>query len=246
MNTEQDLNYRLFLHQEEGFVRTTFDSEFEKYQDIRRGNITRVKENFAARRANFEEGKGQLSPNPIRNLKYHLIISTAITARICVQGGMNHDVAYTLSDIYIQRADATNDYNELMNLYETMQLDFALRMSVSAEPSNLSPQIKKCVNYIYDHLHEKITIDTLAKLVNRDPTYLSKLFHKEVHHPIHSFVLNARIMVAKNILKDSDFSYADIANALNFCSQSAFISVFKKHVGMTPKEFRNFSHNNTL
>ena len=42
------------------------------------------------------------------------------------------------------------------------------------------------------------------------------------------------------MLKYSDFSYLDISLALGFSSQSAFISVFKKVTGITPKKYKEF------
>lgn len=238
MNTNNDLNYRLYLHKEEGFIRTSFHSEFEKFNDIKEGNVKKVKANFKNIRTNFYEGKGSLSTNPIRNIRYHMIISTAITARICVEGGMNHDEAYTLSDIYIQKVDMMNTYDEIIDLFEAMHIDFATRMANIKKEKAISVSTRKCLDYIYNHLHEKITISTLADYVQLNDSYLSKLFAQELGTPIHAFIQNTRIETAKNILQHTDFKYIDIALSLGFSSQSAFIAVFKNMVGMTPKEYR--------
>ena len=105
MNTNKDLNYRLYVQRESGFVRTAFQSEFERYMVIRSGDVEGVKRNFKIIRKDFMKGKGELSDNPVRNIMYHFVVSAAMISRICVEGGMNHDAAYTLSDIYIKRGD---------------------------------------------------------------------------------------------------------------------------------------------
>lgn len=242
MDTRKDLNYRLFLQKESGFTRTSFKTEFEKYKDIQNGNINKVKENFKNIRKNFYEGKGVLSDNPVNNIRYHMIISTAIIARICVEGGLKHDEAYTLSDIYIQKADKLNSFESILNLFEEMHIDFATHMNELKKESAISIHVRKSIDYIYEHLHEKITIDSLATYIGLNSSYLSKLFSNEMGISIHEFITETRISTAKNMLQYSDFSFIDIAIALGFSSQSAFISVFKSKVGITPKQYRNVSY----
>lgn len=70
---------------------------------------------------------------------------------------MRHDEAYTLSDIYIQKVDKMDSFDEILDWFETMQIDFATRMKSIQKETALSSHVKKCINYIYDHLHEKIT-----------------------------------------------------------------------------------------
>lgn len=238
MNTDKDLNARLYQQNIMGFTRTSFQSEFEKYMDVRSGNVEAVKRNFATIRQNFLEGKGQLSDNPVRNIRYHLIISVALTSRVCVEGGMSHNAAYTLSDIYIQKADKCEDCEKLLDLFEIMQLDFAARMHAMQKHDVVSIHVRKCIDYIYAHLHEKRSVKELAAFVGLNSSYLSKLFAKETGTSITDFIANAKLTTAENMLKFSEFTYLEISLALGFSSQSAFISAFKKKYGVTPKQYR--------
>ena len=72
MNTNRDLNYRLFIHKESNFIRTDIHTEYERYATIRSGDVEKVRENFEKIKGNFEEGKGVLSDDPVRNTIYHL------------------------------------------------------------------------------------------------------------------------------------------------------------------------------
>ena len=67
MNTNRELNYRLFLQIEEEFKRTEIKSEFSYYDDIKLGNVEKVQENFAYIRQHYYEGKGVLSDQLLRN-----------------------------------------------------------------------------------------------------------------------------------------------------------------------------------
>ena len=64
-------------------------------------------------------------------------------------------------------------------------------------------------------------------------------FAKETGTTIKHFVIRAKIDTAENLLKYSEHSSSEISFALGFSSQSAFISVFKKENGMTPKQSRD-------
>ena len=94
------------------------------------------------------------------------------------------------------------------------------------------------MDYIYDNLHTKITLDKLAETVNLSPAYLSRLFHKEVGMTISEYIMMKRIQAAENMLKFSEYSSLEISNYLCFSSESHFIHLFKKHTGETPKNYR--------
>ncbi len=246
MNTRKQLTYDRFIQREYAFERTPFQSEFEKFKSIQAGDVETVRNNFKAIRNSFEKGKGTLSKDPVRNIRYHMIISTAITARICVQGGMPHDDAYALSDIYITKADETTSYNEILDLFENMHIDYATRMQELRKENVISIHVRKCIDYIYEHMHEKITIETLAKHIDRNPSYLSKLFHKETGINIHEYLTGVRVETAQNMLRYSNHSYLEIAESLGFCSQSSFISTFRRIVGYTPKQYRDLFYEQEL
>ncbi|MGN0436922.1 MAG: helix-turn-helix transcriptional regulator [Lachnospiraceae bacterium] len=244
MNTNRDLNYRLYLQREEGFKRVPFSKEFEKYKVIGSGDVEQVKKNFVEIKKNYFYGKGQLSDDPVKNVRYHFIIAVALTSRVCVEYGMSHDLAYTLSDIYIQRADKCNDIEQIIDMIGQMQVDYATRMRDVQKENVISVHIRKCIDYIYDHLSDKLTVEMVADYLKIHPTYLSKLFSKEVGISFKEFIMNARVNAAKNMLTYSDFSYMEIALSLGFSSQSAFIRTFGKITGMTPGKYRTLYQDN--
>lgn len=239
MNTNKDLNYRLYLQRTSGFTRSPFNKEFERYKLIQSGDVEAVKKAIILSKTDYLDGKGMLSKNPVRNILYHFVVSAALMSRVCVEGGMSHDEAFTLSDIYIQRADECTSVKQILALQGEMQLDFANRMRQVRKTNIVSIHIRKCIDYIYDHLQDKLTVEILADYVGLNPSYLSRLFSNETGVSIKKFILNAKTETAENLLRYSDFSYLDISLALGFSTQSAFISVFRNQTGLTPKKYRD-------
>ncbi len=246
MKTNRDLNYRLYVQKMNGFTRTAYQSEFEKYITVQSGDVEQVRLNFAAARTDFMAGKGQLSLHPVRNLIYHFVVSVSLTSRICIEGGMSHDTAYTLADIYILKADQCTSCDAVIDLFEEMLVDYAERMREIKKLSAISIHIRKCIDYIYENLHQNLSVKELALREHLNPSYLSKLFIKETGVTIKEFVSRAKINTAENMLRHSDFSFLDISLALGFSSQSAFISVFKKYTGLTPKQYRDRNYRSEI
>ena len=69
-------------------------------------------------------------------------------------------------------------------------------------------------------------------------SYLSSQFKKETGINLNDFINLMKIDEATRLLVTTDRSVADIASLLAFSSQSYFQSVFKKHTGMTPLQYR--------
>ena len=239
MNTNQELNYRLFIQIEEHFTRTEIKSEFSRYDDIKNGDVEKVRANIEEIKEHYYEGKGMLSDQLLRNNQYHFVIGTGIIARVCIDGGMTHNVAYTLSDIYIRRCDRCTKPEEIIELTGIMMMDFTERMREIRKADSVSLHVRRTVDYIYRNLNQNLTLQMAAEHEKLDPSYLSKLFAKEMNIPVKAYILKAKITTAQNILVFSDFSLSEIAVSLGFSSQSAFSAAFRKITGMTPFQYRN-------
>ncbi len=239
MDTENTLNYRLYVQRQEDFIRTDYHTEFKHYMTIRNGDVELVKQHIKEVRKDFNKGKGSLSDDPLRNVIYHLVVSAAIVSRICVDGGLDQETAYTLSDVYIRKADQCRKPEEALNLLEEMQLDYAVRMKNLKKVNVISIHIRRSIDYIYDNLQNNLTVAFLAERENLSPGYFSRLFMKETGMGLKDFIKEAKIRTAQNMLKYSTFSILEISTSLGFSSQSAFTSVFKELTGMTPKKYRD-------
>ncbi len=216
--------------------------EFLFYQAVTKGDVKAVKENCEKERFLDSEGVGTLSKNPITNLKYHFVITTAMITRLCKQKGMELEQAFRMSDFYIQRLDDVHTIQGIKNLHEEMVLDYTEKMRKICGSDTNSRHISVCKEYIYSHLKERITIEDLADELGVSASYLSRLFKKETGDSVSAYIRSQKIEMAKNLLQYSEYSMIDIANRLSFSSQSHFIQQFREYVGMTPKKYRDLNH----
>lgn len=101
--------------------------------------------------------------------------------------------------------------------------------------------IQKIENYIVNHISEDISLDNLAELTYFNPSYLSRFYKSNTGKNISSFIAETKIMKAKELLKSSNEKIEDISEMLGFKSSGYFTVFLKKHIGMTPTEYRNNS-----
>lgn len=214
------------------------ESEFAFYDAIANGNIEYVKNDCNRNTFTNPAGMGKLSDKPLQNLRYHFVVTTAMITRYCVHAGMEQEKAYNLSDFYIYKMDACQTISEIAKLHDSMCLDYCKQMNILRSSQILSKPIVLCIDYIYSHIHYRITIKALADYLNLSESYLSKLFHKEMGLPISQYIIDLKIEKAKNLLQYSEYNIIDIANYLSFSSQSHFIQVFQKKTGLTPHKYR--------
>ncbi|MCI5612321.1 MAG: helix-turn-helix transcriptional regulator, partial [Roseburia sp.] len=209
------------------------------YNAVSSGDMDYVRENIKEGDFKNPEGMGILSRNALTNLKYHFVVTVAMITRHCVEAGMELEQAYRLSDFYILKMDSMTTTEDIAALHDSMVLDFTGKMLLIKKQSIISKSITMCIEYVYNHIHDRITIEDLAAYTDLSPSYLSRLFKKELGISVSDYIREKKIDKAQNLLKYSDFTPVEIANYLSFSSQSHFIQAFEKMVGMTPKKYRD-------
>jgi YesN/AraC family two-component response regulator len=238
VNTEKELSYKEFIMRENETFHAPYSPEFSFYIAVKSGETDKVSQ-LCKSEFSEKNGFGKLSENPLQNIKYHFVVTAALISRYCIEGGMEHETAYSLSDLYIQKADVCTSASQISQLHAEMSADYAQRMKKLRKNKIFSKQITRCVDYIYNNLHKRIFISDLAKYTGLNPSYLSRLFKKETGITVTEYIQNRKIETAKNMLKYSSYLPSQIASILAFPNQSYFVEVFKKKVGMTPKKYQD-------
>lgn len=234
--SSKELHYLEYLNREIDFSHHPYDEDMLQYEYLKVGNPLALEE---AKKMFRAEEQGHLSDDPVRNMKYLFVAATTLACRYAVSGGMQHELAFNASDLYIQKMDLCQTVESITMLHLDMFTFYTSHMANIEKENVYSKPIIQSMDYIYYHLNEKIHLQDLAKYVNLNSSYLSTLFKKETGLSVSDYILKRRMEAAKNMLQYSDYTYGDISVILAFSSQSHFIQVFKKQTGLTPKEYRS-------
>ncbi|WP_161974873.1 AraC family transcriptional regulator [Bacillus timonensis] len=99
--------------------------------------------------------------------------------------------------------------------------------------------VENIISYVQEHYMEKLTIDSIAKVLNLSKSYLSHLFKEVTGFTVMEYLMATRLSQAKYMLAlEPDKPLKDVSYDCGFESASHFSRYFKSKVGMTPKDYR--------
>ncbi len=238
MSRSNELDKLLFMQAEKNFFHESIANENTVILYIIMGDTEKIIENRRRFPSGKQDNKGTLSDNPVRNQIYHLVVFAALISRACISAGMSPEKAYTISDIYIRRADKCKSVREVMNLNDEMVLEYAGEMKRIRRPRNISAPVKKAIELIDENSSTHITVSEIADAVGYNRSHLYRLFRQEIGMSMQKYINSMRINSAKSMLRDSTLPITRISQSLGFTSQSYFTKVFKAAVGVTPNVYR--------
>ncbi|MBQ7299474.1 MAG: helix-turn-helix domain-containing protein [Clostridia bacterium] len=102
---------------------------------------------------------------------------------------------------------------------------------------HLHEDIIKALRYINDHLAERITIESLAKHTNVSINTLERHFHETLHMTPTEYIRQKRLSKAMEYLALS-YNVSETCALCGFTDTSAFISQFRRELGMTPLQYK--------
>ncbi|WP_134090285.1 GlxA family transcriptional regulator [Olivibacter sp. XZL3] len=99
--------------------------------------------------------------------------------------------------------------------------------------------IKKVQDYIEEHYHNKITIETLANLINTSRRTFERKFKEATNNTAVEYIQRVRIEAAKKFFEASRKNVTETMFDVGYTDTKAFRDIFKKITGLTPIEYRN-------
>ena len=94
------------------------------------------------------------------------------------------------------------------------------------------------VQLVSDHFREEHGTEFYADRLCITPNYLNKIVRQSLGKSAKTYILDQILAEACRQLKYTTLPVADIAVQLHFDTATYFIRLFKKHMAMTPLEFR--------
>lgn len=113
------------------------------------------------------------------------------------------------------------------------------RKTRSDTPPSLSrPILANMIEYIEEHLGDNMSLSDIANELGLSPYHLARCFKNEMTMSPHQYILERRVVRARDMLEAQSSSLADIAYAVGFSSQAHMTDVFRKRLGTTPGAYR--------
>lgn len=104
--------------------------------------------------------------------------------------------------------------------------------------ANSFDAFEKVVNYVLRNYEQPLRVNELAAMVHLSVSQFDRRFKALYHMTPQQYILRVRLHAACHEILASQGTIAQIANACGFYDQSYFTKQFRKHLGMSPTDYR--------
>lgn len=106
-------------------------------------------------------------------------------------------------------------------------------------PKSPKEVVEECASYILQNLNnETLSVNELASHFYLNPIYLNRIFKKEKNISISQFIIQEKMSLAAQLLKNPTSSAVAVANQVGYPNYSYFSTIFKKYYGCSPSQYR--------
>lgn len=133
----------------------------------------------------------------------------------------------------IEQADSIGEVNKVM----FAELKFLCELPRKAIDKEINQALVSNIKtYILSHYHKNISINDIVDNIGGSRSHLMKAFKVATQQTINQYLVDVRINKAKILLLS--MKVTDVAFEVGFNDSAYFSTVFKKQVGMSPKDFQ--------
>lgn len=134
-----------------------------------------------------------------------------------------------------------NYYTDALPSYVVTELMLQITNDFIASLNHLTrtnPRAVEIIDWLGDHLDEKLTVRKLADHFGMNYRYVSRLIKKETGVTASNLIIQKKIEIACDLLLHSNLPLKVIADRAYFNDEKYFLRIFKKRVGQTPTQYR--------
>lgn len=178
------------------------------------------------------------SSDPVRNAKIYCFICNSLLRKAAEKGGVHPLHLDSTSSALARKIEVIGTVDEGAELMMDMVRSYC-RLVRNLSTSRYSPFVRRCIAYIDSNIAGDLSLRALAALQNVNASYLSTLFRREVGKTVTEYVNEKRMDAAARLLRTSKLQIQTVAQHCGMSDVNYFSKMFKKHYGVTPRQFRD-------
>lgn len=143
----------------------------------------------------------------------------------------------------INREKPIGEFNKDIESSGILLMLFSRFLREGTRPfSNLSHRMIQVLNYINNHLEQRITVPELAGIMCVTPDHFSRIFRQVNGMPPNRYIQRKRVERAQTLMFSSNMDLAEIACKVGIPNQSQFSRLFHRHTGISPRLYMQNRH----
>lgn len=136
-------------------------------------------------------------------------------------------------------AQETSDNEQVYLKVSEILFKIVLTLSEKAEQKQKTSYVANLVKEALDNsIYRKITIEEIAKEINFSKSQMTREFRKYYGVTPYKYLLDRKIVIAKQLLVSTQMRVQEISEALGFVDAYYFSDIFKTKTGMSPMAYR--------
>ena len=213
----------------------TLENELKLINNLKLGNIENAQEIFDEI-FNVKFNTNNMSLDMIR-CQFIDVVSTIIKFLSESQIDINSVFNYNYSPI--QELTSCQSISDMKTVISNMLIKTCSYVK-SNIPNSSNKLITKIMEYINENFsNHSMSLSSVSEAFHITPVYLSQLFKRHYGDKFSNYVNSLRLEETKRLLVETTLPLNDIALNVGYVNSTVLIRNFKKHLGITPGEYRN-------
>lgn len=178
--------------------------------------------------------------DPLRDTKNLTITLNSISTRAAIRGGLNVNLAHSISTKYAILIEGQKTVEGVLNLSGKILKEYAKSVR-EYSLSKYTPLVRDTLIIIRSNITQPIGLSEIAKKLNTSKEHLSRIFKKELGKNITDYINEIKIKESLILVKSKKYSISKIAYMFGFSSSAYYSTIFKKIMGCSPKIYASGS-----
>jgi len=203
-----------------------FEVEKELVEAVKKGDIQRGIQMFES----YFQSIQQASDYQVRRIQKAMEDFFIVLTRSIKELGFDEEMKVSLGrlDTPMQIKEATK-----------AQLVMMIERLGEWRKNGMRALLLQAKEYIDNNYHKSVSLEDVAEQLGISSYYLSKLFKERFQVTFIDYLKNTRLQKAKELLVDGTMPLKEIALTIGYKDPNYFSRIFKKEVGVSPREYRN-------
>ena len=176
--------------------------------------------------------------DPLRNMKNYCIIMNTLLRKAAERGGVHPVYLDSVSSSFAVKIEQISAVSDIANLMNEMFRSYC-RLVRKHSMKGYSALVQNAIIFIESDLSANLSLSLLASALGVSAGYLSTAFKRETGKTVTEYIREKRIKHATHLLSTTHLQVQTIALNCGIVDLQYFSKIFKRHTGMSPKEYRD-------
>lgn len=164
-------------------------------------------------------------------------------SKLSLRGQIQHEVLSVLEQMLYEYENRNIAFSSVLKSKLILQISYVLRSACDNDVKGPEKAVQsiysQVLGYIDENLDKKISLAELAEMNHYTPSYFGVLFKNHFGVTPTEYINQLRIGKACELLSTSAETIGNIALQVGIRDQKNFYDLFKRHIGVSPGQYRH-------